>query len=82
MRLGGTAQTLFAAGSIPFGCSIDNPPTNTDTLYIDFITNASATASSSIPLLPGAHFECPFVPKGAVSVMMPTTGDTFRAFAW
>ena len=79
---GGTAQTLFAANSITHGCSVDNPPTNSDVLYLDFVTNAGPSVATSIPLLPGSHFECPFVPTGAVTVEMATTNDTFRAFVW
>jgi hypothetical protein len=61
------AVTVFAAGSVPHSCDIVN--SGTDTLYLDFTTTAVAGAATSIPLLPGQSYHCPFPPAGAVSAV-------------
>lgn len=80
---GGTAQTVFAAGSIVTQGIVINPSTATETLYVDFVHAAADTApgpnGTTFELLPGQKCNVPPL-TGAVSVNAATTGHAFTAF--
>lgn len=79
---GGTAQTLFAAGSVKNGCWIQNPPSANETLYVDEIASAGSTSKTSIALTQGGYYKCDFIPTGTITVEAATTGHAFTAAAW
>lgn len=87
---GGTAQSLFSAGSVTHGCYIVNPQSSTEQgipaaeiLYVDF-TGASASSGSgtSLPVYPGVSFPCPTALATSVSVVAATTNHAFKAIKW
>ena len=58
---------VFPAGAVATGCDVVN--SGSATLYLDFTATAVAGSPTSIPLLPGQAFHCPFPPLGAVSAV-------------
>ena len=56
---GGVAVVVFAAGSMSNVIDIMNPPSATETLYVDVVATAVAGAPTSFPLEPGRDTGCP-----------------------
>lgn len=81
ITLGGTSQTLFAAGTILNGAFLTNPATATEVLCID-PTGAAATttaAGSTFCLGFGQSFTIPVGWTNAVTVNAATTSHAFSA---
>ncbi len=76
---GGTAVTVFAAGVIENVADIINPPSASETLYIDFVTAAVAGSATSIPLSPGQAYRISGPITTAVSAVAATAGHAFVA---
>ncbi|APH54836.1 putative exported protein [Granulibacter bethesdensis] len=78
----GSYQTVFAAGSITRGCSVQNPASNTVSLWVDFTgATGSSRVSTSVEVTPGASVRCDFVPTGAVTVFSASP-LSFNALRW
>ncbi len=78
---GGTFQTVFASSGSRKGCTIQNPITATETLFVH-ANPASATTANSFGLAPGATFSCQvghIVITDAISVTATTTAHAFAA---
>lgn len=75
---GGVSQTLMAANASRKSFLVQNPPTATENLYINFTSAASA---STLALTPGASYfeESSVVTSEAVTVFAATTGHAFIA---
>lgn len=76
---GGTSQQIAAVNSNRKYLLIFNPPTATETLFINF-TTAAAQDATSIPITPGGSFlmQAPsFVSTEAVNAVAATTGHAF-----
>jgi hypothetical protein len=79
---GGTFQTLLAANSARKGCTIQNPTTATEPLYVSVaIATGSATTAKSFSLVPGATFQCtqmagPVITDN-IAIEAATTGHVF-----
>jgi hypothetical protein len=71
--------TVFAAGVIVNGADIINPPTATETLYIDFFGTAAAGASTSIPLTAGQGYHIAGPLATAVTAVAATSSHAFVA---
>lgn len=71
--------TVFAAGSVQTGCDVVN--TGTTTLYIDLTTTAAIGSATSLPLLPGQAFHCPYPPSGGISAVA-TAAQPFVAIRY
>lgn len=79
---GGAFQSVIAASASRLGCTIQNPTSATEPLYVFFGTNASASENASITLGPGASVSCAAgvaVLTDNVSVTAATTGHAFVA---
>lgn len=79
---GGTAVTVFAASSIFRYADIINPPTATETLYVDIHGTASAGSSTSIPLVPGAAYRVSGPINTAVTAVAATSAHAFVAVSY
>lgn len=55
---GGAFQSISASSTTRHGCFIQNPITATETLFVFFGANASATTSNSVGVAPGAAVTC------------------------
>lgn len=78
ITVGGTSQTLAAANATRRFLLIVNPPTETETLYVNF-TSAAAANQTSVPLSPGGSMlmQSPgLVSNELVTVVAATTGHT------
>src|SRR5215207_7927550 len=71
---GGTAQTVLAVNASRKYLLVQNPSSNSGTMWVAF-GQAAVQASPSIELAPGAGlvFEGGFVPTDSVSAIGPTT---------
>lgn len=81
VTLGNTFQTLLAAKTTRQGCTIYNPLTATETLFVNFGVLASATTGNSFGISPGGSINCSN-PNGslngqAVNVTAATNGHAF-----
>lgn len=76
---GGTSQQVLASASSRRYLLIVNATSNSDTLWVNFGSAASAGAGS-IPLAPGFALEYPagqYVPSNTVNLVAATTGDAY-----
>lgn len=81
---GGTFQSVFAASGTRKGCTIQNPVTATETLFVYFGANGSATTSNSIGLPPSWSITCAVgetVLQDNVSVTGATSAHAYVAFS-
>lgn len=80
ITVGGTSQQLAAANAARRYLIVQNPPTATENLYINF-TTAASTGAGSIGLIPGSAYtmESDFINTEAVTVIAATTGHVFTA---
>lgn len=79
ITVGGTAQSAAAARKGRSYFFLQNPSTETESLWFSLDATAVA-ASPSIELQPGQSYESgAVVPIGAVSVIAATTGHKFTA---
>jgi hypothetical protein len=76
---GGTAVVVFPAGSIANVGDIANPPTATETLFIDVVTTAVAGSATSFPLQPGGFYRVSGPISTGVSAVAATAGHAFVA---
>lgn len=76
---GGTAQTLFAAGTTPHGWMIQNQ--STGDLYIRHAVSAT-TDNNSIKVPAGFEYVADYTNGSLVSIIGATTGQTFYAEAF
>lgn len=78
---GGTFQSVIASNSARNGCLVQNPVAATETLFVFFGANASATTAKSVSLSPGSAVSCAVggiaVATDNVSVTATTTGHAF-----
>jgi hypothetical protein len=78
---GGAFQSALASNAARKGCLIQNPLSATETLFVFFGANGSATTAKSISLGPGAAVSCSIgglvVATDNVSVEAATTGHAF-----
>ena len=77
---GGTFQSVLAANGNRKGCTIQNPTTASEVLYVYFGPNASATTANSFSLAAGAAVSCAIsgiILDDNVSVTGATTGHAF-----
>lgn len=82
VTVGGTSQQLFAINASRLYLFVQNPSSETESLFIDFTSNASTAAGVSIELKPGAAFEMTsntFITTEKVTVNAVTTGHKFIA---
>ena len=77
---GGTAVTVFNGSSIPRWATVENPPTATETLYVDF-TGVAAVAGSgtAFAISPGQAFTVAGPITTSVSAVAATSSHTFVA---
>lgn len=76
---GGTSQQVLASAASRRYLLIVNATSNSDTLWVNFGSAASAGAGS-IPLAPGFALEYPagqYVPSNTVNLVAATTGDAY-----
>lgn len=80
---GHTAQPLMIANPLRRGYSLQNPSSNTGSLWITSIGTA-VEDSPSMEVAPGQTYENPdtLVPTGAISIIGPTTGMKFTGREW
>ena len=78
---GGVAQVLAAANTSRKGFCLQN--LSAGNLYINVITTA-AISNGSLLLTPGSYYESPFggCSGAAISIIGPTTGQSFFAEEW
>jgi hypothetical protein len=80
---GGTAVTVFGAGTITNGAVITNPTTATESLYIDPVNSPTAAApganGTTFELAPGQSYSFPNGVTGAVRANAATNGHVFSA---
>ena len=76
---GGTAVTVFPAGSIVNVGDISNPVSATEPLYIDIVKTAVAGSATSFPLSPGGFYRVSGPIATAVSAVAATGGHAFVA---
>jgi hypothetical protein len=78
---GGTSQALAASNASRKYLFIENPPSATENLFINFTSNASTSAAGSLSLTPGGVFimESEFVSTEAVTVTAATTSHAYIA---
>ena len=72
---------MFAANTSRVNCTIQNPPTATEILYVHY-TSASPTTSNSVGLGAGSTFNCVAagaVVTGQIQAEGATTGHAFVA---
>jgi hypothetical protein len=84
LATGGTAQNLFAAGEVVHGCTIVNPSTATEAIWVDF-TGAAAVAAAghtSVQLAIGTPIPCGVGLSTSVSWIAATTGHAISASRW
>lgn len=78
---GGTFQSILASSSTRKGCLVQNPLTATETLYVYFGANGSATTANAIGLGPGASVTCAVGGLGVatdnVSATAPTSAHAY-----
>lgn len=77
---GGTFQSVLASNTSRKGCVIQNPVAATETLFVFFGANGSATTGSSFGLAPGAAISCTAgltILTDNVSVTATTTSHAF-----
>ena len=79
---GGVAVTVFAAGSMTNVIDIINPPSATETLYVDIVATALAGAPTSIPLVPGQAYRVSGPISTAVTAVAATAGHAFVAVSY
>lgn len=83
---GGTAQNVWAAGSVPSdGAVIRNPKNASESLYVDIVhpaqvSQSGGTNGTSVELAAGESFTVPPGFAGAVSVNAATTNHAFVAY--
>lgn len=77
---GGTSQSIYTATSAMMWLFIQNPATETETLYVD-IGRSADDDGTSIELQPGDALELAgtFIPTGTINLMATTTGHKFVA---
>lgn len=79
---GGTSQMIMAENYIRRYLLVQNPADQAESLFIDLGMAASATAHTSIEILPGGSYEraAPgFIPTGSVHATAATTNHPFTA---
>lgn len=77
---GGVAVTVFPASTIARWATVENPPTATETLYVDFTANvATAGSSTAFALSPGQGFTIPGPLSTPVTAVAATSSHTFVA---
>jgi hypothetical protein len=83
ITLGGTSQTLFAAGSIATGAWITNPSTATESLCVNVAGGAATTTASGaiFCLIAGQTLTLPKV-VNAITVTAVTTSHVFSAVSY
>lgn len=83
VTLGGTFQSVLASNAGRNGCTIENPTTATEALYVFFGPNGSATTAKAISLAAGSSVTCAVgglaVATDNVSVTATTTSHAFVA---
>lgn len=81
ITLGNTFQTLLAGSSKRQGCSIQNPTTATEVLYVNFGVLGSATTANSFSIPAGGSINCSNANGSlnglAVNVTAATTSHAF-----
>ena len=77
---GGTSQTAMAANATRKKLLVQNPPTATENLYMNF-TAAASSAASSVAMVPGAAYEESgnSITTEAVTINAATTGHVYTA---
>jgi hypothetical protein len=78
---GGTSQTLFTAGEVAHGCTIQNPSTATEAIFVDFTGAAAVTTSggTSIQVPIGSSIPCGAGITTAVKWIAATTSHAINA---
>ena len=76
---GGVAVVVFPASSIARWADIVNPPSATETLYVDITTTAVAGSGTAIPISPGQGYRISGPINTAVSAVAATSSHTFVA---
>jgi hypothetical protein len=83
---GGTAQKIFGGDYIGRGYELLNPNTTTsDVCWFAQDTTASIHGAGSAPIVAGGGYVTPrdySTRNGYVSIVCPTTGDTYVAKRW
>lgn len=82
VAVGGTAVTVFAAGAIFNYADIVNPPSATETLYVDITTTAVAGSGTAIPISPGRSYRVSGPIKSPVTAVAATAGHAFVALRY
>lgn len=73
---GGTFQSILASNASRKGCFIQNPITATETLFVFFGANGSATTAKSVNLSPGAAVTCAIGGSGVLTDNVSATATT------
>jgi hypothetical protein len=79
---GGTFQQIIAANGARNNCTVQNPTTATEVLYVYFGSTGAATTGKSFTLSPGMSISCIAGNTrltAAVNVTAPTTAHAFTA---
>lgn len=77
---GGTSQVLFTANEVIHGCSIQNPSTATESIWVNFYTTAVGTAgTTAIQVQPGTAIGCGSSFTTAISWIAATTSHAINA---
>lgn len=80
VAVGLTFQSVAASSGSRKGCTIQNPPTATEVLYVFFGATGSATTSNSFTLSPGQALSCvsgPVVLTDNIAVTSTTAAHAF-----
>ena len=78
---GGVAVVVFQKGTFTRYASIQNPPTATESLFVDFYTTALAGQPTTFELVPGAFIQIQAPINKDVSAVAATSGHAFTAVA-
>lgn len=80
ITLGGTAEPLMAANAVREAVIVVNPMENMETIWINpFGGTAAVSGLGSIPIFAGGSWEPYRAPRGAISVLAPTSGTNITA---
>jgi len=80
LALGGTSETAIPANAARKGFVIQNPPTETESLFVDM--GIAAAQGTAIEIAPGQMFPpngSPYVSTQAINVVAATTGHVYIA---
>ena len=83
LATGGTSQMLFQTAEVFSGCTITNPATAIEPIWVNFFTTAQGLeGTTSIPVPVGSSIPCGDRITGPISWIAATTGHKINAIGF